>query len=176
MCLSQRGSVRYAPMCIVSFRVIAPKRLLDAQQFNLKYQSYDQVKTAPERLRWCRYHSGLLQQEVAEQIGASRDVYMKLENGEVDYWPPELVDKLAALYQIPEDDLLDAYNRFLRNGQGEAVRRYRERLGMTRKQFAEAIHVEPGMLRRWETVQRVMTKRSWERYFANLEDGRDCEK
>ena len=90
--------MRYAPMCIVSFRVIAPKRLLDAQQFNLKYQSYDQVKTAPERLRWCR-----------------------------------------------------------------------EKRGMTRRQFAQLLHVEAGMIRRWETMQQTMTKKSWERYFARLE-------
>ena len=50
----------------------------------------------------CRMGEG-----VAEQIGVKRTHYIEFETGNVDYYPKEIVDKLAGLYQIPVEDLLD---------------------------------------------------------------------
>ena len=165
LCFTSDGYVRYAPMYIHSFRLIAPRRLLEAQLFNQQYQNYEDILNVPDRLRWCRHHMGLMQKEVAELIGISRGHYIDFEVGYVDHYPKEIVDKLAELYQIPVDDLLDDYNRFLYKGQGKLIREYRESLGLKKKPFARLMGIEPNSLRAWESDQKRMFKDSWEKYF-----------
>ena len=101
MCRTEDGIVQYAPLCIHTFRLIAPRKLLEAQQFNQQYHSYEEIQNVPDRLRWCRHHMGLMQKEVAEQIGISRGHYIDYEVGYVDYYPKEVVDRLADFYHIP---------------------------------------------------------------------------
>lgn len=48
------------------------------------------------------HHMGLMQKEVAEQIGISRGHYIDYEVGYVDYYPKEVVDRLADFYHIPD--------------------------------------------------------------------------
>lgn len=128
LCSTSDGYVRYAPMYIHSFRLIAPRKLLEAQLFNQQYQNYEDIPNVQDRLRWCRHHMGLMQKEVAELIGITRGHYIDFEVGYVDHYPKEIVDKLAELYQVPVDDLLDDYNRFLYKGQGKLIQEYRRAL------------------------------------------------
>ena len=144
-------------MYIHSFRLIAPRRLLEAQLFNQQYQNYEDIPNVQDRLRWCRHHMGLMQKEVADLIGITRGHY-------IDF---EIVDKLAELYQIPVDDLLDDYNRFLYKGQGKMIREYRESLGLKKKQLARLIGVDPNLLRAWEADQKRMNINSWNKYFKD---------
>lgn len=81
MCQTDDNIVRYAPLCIHSFRLVAPRKLLEAQLFNYQYHSYEEINNVPDRLRWCRHHMGLMQKEVAEQIGISRIQYIDFESG-----------------------------------------------------------------------------------------------
>ena len=155
-------------MYIRSFRLIAPRKLLEAQLFNQQYQNYEDIPNVQDRLRWCRHHMGLMQKEVAELIGITRGHYIDFEVGYVDHYPKEIVDKLAALYQVPVDDLLDDYNRFLYKGQGKMIREYRERLGLRKKQLAHLLGAEPNSVRHWESEKKRITKASWEKYFKNI--------
>ena len=66
-------------MYIQSFRLIDPRRLLEAQLFNQHDQNYEDIPNVPDRLRWCRHHMGLMQKEVAELIGISRGHYIDFE-------------------------------------------------------------------------------------------------
>lgn len=90
------------------------------------------------------------------------------EVGYVDYYPKEIVDKLAELYQIPADDLLDDYSRFLYKGQGKLIREYRESLGMKKKPFARMIGVDPRTLHNWEIDLKRMFKDTWEKHFKDI--------
>ena len=165
LCSALDGCVRYAPMYIHSFRPIAPRKILEAQLFNQQYQNYEDIPNVPDRLRWCRHHMGLMQKEVAELIGISRGHYIDFEVGYVDYYPKEIVDKLAELYGVPVDDLLDDYNRFLYKGQGKMIREYRESLGLKKKLFARLMGISPNLLRAWEDHQKRMNINSWNKYF-----------
>ena len=167
LCSTSDGYVRYAPMYIHSFRLIAPRKLLEAQLFNQQYQNYEDIPNVQDRLRWCRHHMGLMQKEVAELIGITRGHYIDFEVGYVDHYPKEIVDKLAELYQISVDDLLDDYNRFLYKGQGKMIREYRESLGLKKKQLARLIGVDPNLLRAWEADQKRMNINSWNKYFKD---------
>lgn len=165
MCRNENGMVRYAPLCIHSFRLIAPRKLLEAQLFNQQYHSYAEIDNVPDRLRWCRHHMGLMQKEVAKRAGISRSQYIAMETGKTDCYERGVVDKLAALFGIPVEDLLDGYNRFLYQGQGRMIQAYRERLGLSRKAFAKRIQVHPNLLWAWEKETKRVSRRSWERYF-----------
>ena len=66
-------------MYIHSFRLIAPRKLLEAQLFNQQYQNYEDIPNVQDRLRWCRHHMGLMQKEVAELIGITRGHYIDFE-------------------------------------------------------------------------------------------------
>ena len=168
LCSTSDGHVRYAPLYIHSFRLIAPRKLLEAQLFNQQYQNYEDIPNVQDRLRWCRHHMGLMQKEVAELIGISRGHYIDFEVGYVDHYPKEIVDKLAALYGVPADDFLDDYNRFLYKGQGKVLQEYRESFGLKRKQFARIINLDPGTLLIWERDEKIMFKKSWEKYFKDI--------
>lgn len=165
LCTSVENRVRYAPLYIRSFKSGTPRKLLEAQLFLQQHHSYEELATVPDRLRWCRHHMGLMQKEVAERIGISRRQYIELETGHADYYPKEVVDKLAALYQIPAEDLLDDFNRFLYNGQGRLIREHRKSLGLGKKPYARHMGISPGGLRVWESEEKRMTKATWEKYF-----------
>lgn len=79
MCRIEDGIARYAPLCIYTFRLITPRKLLEAQLFNKQYQRYEEIQSIPERLKWHRYQNGLMQKEVADILGVTRRKYQKLE-------------------------------------------------------------------------------------------------
>ena len=98
--------------CVYGSKSIS-RKLLEAQLFNQQYRNYEDIPNVQDKLRWCCHHMGLMQKEVVELIGITRGHYIDFEVGYVEHYPKEIVDKLAALYQIPIDDRLDDYNRFL---------------------------------------------------------------
>ena len=168
MCKIEDGIARYAPLCIHSFRLIAPRKLLEAQLFNRQYHSFDEITNVPERLRWLRHQKGWMQKEVAELLEIPRTKYIEYEVGSVKHYPKEIVDKLAALYRVSVDDLLDDYNRFLYYGQGRLIKEYRENHGLNKKQFARQLQIDPGTIRIWENEEKRMIKDSWEKYFRDI--------
>ena len=90
---------------------------------------YEDLHTVPERLRWCRLMLGLMQKEVAQRAGISQTLYEEMERGNCQEYPAHAVDKLAGLYQVPVDQ----------------IRAVWERLGMSRKAFAELAGVGEGL-------------------------------
>lgn len=168
MCRTEDGNTRYAPLYVHTFRLIAPRRPQKALQPSRQYRSYNEIPCGPERLRWCREQKGLLQKQVAEYIGISRQQYMDLENGTAGHCPNEIADKLAKLFDVPVFDLLDDYNRFLYEGQGKQIREYRARLGLGRAAFAKQYQISIKSLSVWESEKKQISRASWERYFMAL--------
>ena len=165
MCRKVDGGQRYGLLYIHSFRLGAPRKQLEAYRFMARYASYGEITSIPDRLRWLRHKRGLMQKEVAAQAGISRRMYLDLENGVSRMVPKQAADRLAAYYRIPVDDLLDDYSRFFYHGQGTSVKAHRERLGMSQQEFANHIGVLPKLVRAWEDESRILSLKSWERYF-----------
>ena len=115
-----------------------PRTTVEAQAFYRMYHSYADILNPWDRMRWCRYSLGLLQKDVAAMVGMEEWLYRDLESGTFHRsFTPELADKLAALYGIPVEDILDDYTLFLRRGGGDFLRRYRESKGWNRQQLAD---------------------------------------
>ena len=79
------------------------------------------------------------------------------------------MEKIAQLFEVPVDMLLDDYNLFLRNGQGNQIKAIRTKLGMTQKQYADKLGVSLGNLKHWEQNRKQIFKSTWEKYFKQME-------
>ena len=157
--------MRYAPLLIHSFALCAPRKILEATRFNQRYRRYEEIQSVPDKLRWYRYSRGLLQSEVAEKIGVSTNVYKNMEDGIAQQISKELADRLAQFYGVPVTDILDEYNQFLYAGQAENIRAYRLSLGLGRKPFARKMNIPIRRLQEWESGRKVISRKSWEKYF-----------
>ncbi len=135
------GVPNYAPLYVHSFRLIAPRKFAEARTLYQRYQTLADIDNTPERLRWQRHSMGLIQKEVAAQIGVSRAVYVDMETGAVDHCPAAVADRLSVLYGVLVERLLDGYNLFLYRGQAAQIQEYRKRIGLGRKAFARLLGV-----------------------------------
>ena len=116
-----------------------PRTTVEAQAFYRMYHSYADIPNPWDRLRWCRYGLDLLQKEVAAMVGMEEWLYQDLESGAFHRsFTPELADKLAALYGIPVEDILDDYTLFLHRGGGDFLRK----AGLRRCRFAHEADAE----------------------------------
>ena len=79
------------------------------------------------------------------------------------------MEKIAQLFEVPVETLLDDYNRFLRKGQGEQIKAIRTKLGLTQKQYADKLGVSLGSLKQWEQNRKQIFKSTWEKYFKQME-------
>ena len=152
-------------MEILRFQLLAPRKLLDAQKFNIRYKDPSHITEIADKLRWYRYQHALMQKEVAEQIGIDRNTYIHYEEYGRDYYPIEHMEKLAELYDVPVEELLDGYNLFLYKGQGEQIQKIRQGLGLTQKQYAQRLGVSFDNLRKWEQNRVRIYKSTWEKHF-----------
>ena len=126
------------PLYILQVPLAGPHTTSEAQAFFHMYHSYSEITNPSDRMRWCRYSLGLLQKDVAAMAGMEEWLYRDLESGTFHRsFTPELADKLAALYGIPVEDILDDYTLFLHRGGGDFLRRYREAKGWSRQQLAD---------------------------------------
>lgn len=166
---AQNSHVRYASLYIHSFPLCAPRKILEATQFHQQYHSYREIQNIPDRLRWCRHSKGLRQKDAAEKLGISLSTYKSIEEGFNQYVSQELTQKLAQFYNVPVADLQNEYNRFLCDGQAYRIRRYRESLGLGKKPFARAMGIPIRSLQEWENERKVISYKSWERYFKGRE-------
>lgn len=164
---TENGETKYSPLFVLSFRLMAPRKLLEAQLFNKQYHSYEDIDNIPDRLRFCRHKLDLMQKEVAQIVGISRSTYINLETDNYNRFDKTTADKLSKLYNIPVDDLLDDYNRFIAVGQGKLIREYRESLNLGKRPFARALGVDANMIRLWESERKQISLKSWEKYFKN---------
>ena len=152
-------------MEILRFPLLAPRKLLDAQKFNIRYTDPSQITEIADKLRWYRYQHALMQKEVAEQIGIDRNTYIHYEEYGRDYYPIEHMEKLAELYDVSVEELLDGYNLFLYKGQGEQIQKIRQGLGLTQKQYAQRLGVPLDNLKKWEQNRVRIYKSTWEKHF-----------
>ena len=120
------------------------------------------IPTTAEKLRWLRCQRNLFQVEVADYAGLERSTYIGYEEGARDSYPPDKLALIAELFQVPVDDMLDAYNRFLAR-QGEEIRAIRRTRGLSQEGFARMLGVSESAVRRWENGKARMTKGMWER-------------
>ena len=159
----KNGRTIYSPLAIHSFLFLRPKKLTDAEKFNIQYPDPSKIPTVADKLRYYRYKKALLQREVAEYAGINESTYIHYENPEHDYYPIDKLGRIAELLEVDITDLLDEYNRFLYDGQGWQIRKIRKSMGLTQCQFGKLYGVSAGAVKRWESGKVRVTKGTWEK-------------
>ena len=157
------NEVAYAPLYIHSFRLVQPHTLVEAERFNIRYTDPVQIDNTPDKLRWYRYQKGLLQRDVADFAGIDRSTYGSYEEAGRDYYPIEHKEKIAQLFDVPVEVLLDDYNLFLYNGQGKQIKAMRAARNMTQAEYARRLGVPIGNLKQWEIDRVKIFKSTWQR-------------
>ena len=157
-----------------AFAPLVAKTLVAEKVINLRWkkevsfahQPYCALQSVPDKIRWLRMQRGLTQKEAAEKIGVGRPTYGDYETGIIERFDPVVIRKIAELYEVPVTDLLDSYNIFLMNGQGEQLRQWRTSLGKSPKEMAEYLGVAVSNIVTWEREEKIMTKKLYERCFG----------
>ena len=73
------------------------------------------------------------------------------------------MEKIAELFAVPVTDLLDEFNLFLYNGQGQQIKEMRRRRQMTQAEYARRLSVPLGTLQAWEQDRVQICKQTWRR-------------
>ena len=150
-------------------KTLAAKKVITLRwekEVSFAHQPYCAIESVSDRIRWLRMQKGLTQKEAAERIGVGRPTYGDYETGVIDRFDPVVIRKIAELYEVPVTDLLDSYNAFLMNGQGEQLRQWRTSLGKNPKEMAEYLGVAVSNIVTWEREEKIMTKKLYERCFG----------
>ena len=150
-------------MYLHSFRFIAPKKVSEAQKFALKFPTADKIETVADKLRYYRYKKGMYQLDVADYLGIDKGTYIDYENPDRDYYSAEIMEKLAELFCVDVYDLLDDYNKFLYDGQGRNIRKFREQLQITQEELARKMNVSLLKVKRWEKNKVRMFKFTYDK-------------
>ena len=166
---AQNSHVRYAPLYIHSFVLCAPRKILEATQFNQRYRRYEDIQNVPDRLRWLRHSRGLIQTEVAAKISMSRHTYMNIEEGITRQIPQQMRERLAQFYGVPAMDFIDEFTQFIEDGQAVRIRAIRTQTGLTRRAYAEQMGIPVRSLEVWENEKKAISYKSWEKYFKEIE-------
>ena len=159
------GITKYAPLILQSFSFFTPHHFLESEKFNIRYANPSEITEVADKLKWHRYTNSLLQKDVAHKVGINRSTYVHYEESGRDYYPIEIMQKLAILYGVDVTELLDEFNMFLYNGQGEQIRQKRQTLNMTQSEYAKMLGVPLGTLKQWERNRVHIFKSTWEKYF-----------
>ena len=150
-----------------TFPFITPRKLLESEIFNIRYQDPKDIPTTAEKLRYYRHKKALLQKDVAKQIGINQSTYISYESSSRDYFPIDILKKISAIYKVNIIDLLDEYNLFLYIGQGLQLKKLRKQLGLTQKAFANKLNIHPRTVRQWEKDRVRMTKNTYIKIFKD---------
>ena len=134
-----------------------------AQKFLYENPDPDKLITVSNKLKWYRYQNGLLQSDVAKAMEIDRTTYSRYEENVLDAYPLDKLEKAAELFGTNVTSLLDEYNLFLYNGQGEQIKRQRQSLNLTRSEFAGRLNVSLKTLQRWEQDKVRIQKWTFER-------------
>ena len=78
-----------------------------SQRNNLRFSYASEITEIADKLRWLRYQKGLRQRDVADYAGIDRSTYVHYEEYGKDLYPPEHMEKIAQLFEVPVETLLD---------------------------------------------------------------------
>lgn len=125
------------------------------------------TETVSDKLRYYRIKSRLFQKDIAELLKIDRSTYARYESGTLTSYSINVIKMCAEIFGIETDKLLDEYNRFIFEGQGEQVKVKCLDFGLTQGEFGKLFGVSKNTVRRWENDSIKMSRKLWERIFKS---------
>jgi transcriptional regulator with XRE-family HTH domain len=140
-------------------RVLKAKRLTQAMEL-----CTGAPETVADKLRFARLSSGVLQEDLAAEIGIDRATLLRYENGQVaeENMRVEALIKAAIICGRDKYFCCSPYHIFLAEDAGRQIKQYRKRAGLTQKQLAAACGVALNTVKRWESNEHKPPLSVWE--------------
>lgn len=101
-------------------------------------------------------------------MGVNRTTYSRYEENVLDAYPLDKLKKAAEVFHIDVTSLLDDYNLFLYNGQGQQIKKLRKSLKLTQSEYAKYIGTSLGTLKTWEQNKARIQKRWYYKIIEHL--------
>ena len=161
---SQNCRNTYAVIYVHSVLFYLPSRCTIAGRYNLLYKTPEQLDTVPQKIRYYRHKHLLHQEDVAKRIDLSRKRYILFEAERHDYYPIEVLEKLARVYHIPIENLMDDYHLFLYQEPGKVIKQFRKKQHYTQQQLADMMGVWKSTVRNWEGGRCRITKENYTKF------------
>ena len=122
-----------------------------------------------EKIKYYRRLKNITQEELAIEIGVTRDVIMNIENGARSgknlFYNKDVINKIIDILDMRDKfGKSDTYIRFLAEDGNAQVKAYREENKLSVKEFAELMGVDKSTVRRWENYENVLSVDSFLRY------------
>lgn len=143
-----------------TFRFICGSSYGECEKYNLFMGSKSEFKTIAEKLRFYRLNNSISQSELAKIIGIDRLTYIEYEKG-LKYYPHSIMQKIADVYNMPIDKLLDDYHEFAYGNQGELIKGIRQKCGLNQYDFAKAIDVSKSTIQKAEQNRGGFSEKSY---------------
>lgn len=160
---NKNGRIKYSPLFIQTLRFINNRHLTKSQIYLKNNPAPDNLETVSDKLKWYRVNAGFLQRDVAKIMEVDRTTYSRYEDNILEAYPLEKLSKAAELFKIDVSLLLDDYNAFLYNGQGEKIKGLRKAMKLTQSQFAQNIETPLGTLKKWEQNNAIIPKKAFQK-------------
>lgn len=159
------STIKYTILYTFSFKFVHPHWHTKADLLFNKYPDPSKILTVAERLQYFRNRKSLMQKDVAKAVGINRSTYISYENPSHKNYQLSVLEKIADLYEVNITALLDDYNLFLFNGQGNQIKSTRKSLGLTQYHFGERFGVSAKTVRGWEKESIKISKKVWKRIY-----------
>lgn len=152
----------YSPYLILKANLSHPYKSNLANSIVSNFKVYISTPTS-DRLKYYRHKNCFSQSYIAKVLGISACSYKSYEALNRFYYDVDKLQILADLYKIHITDLLDGYNLFLYNGQGEQIRKKRQAMNLSQLEFGKLLGVGRRTIGKWENDESTILKGTWEK-------------
>lgn len=168
------GKNVYSILYIHSFTLRTAHTYSETIRFQQMSVNTDMLESTADKLRYHRHRIGFYQKQVANYLSISVNQYKELESiGHTQYYPVEILNRLAILFEIDVTELMDEYNLFLYKGQSSQIKKLRCDLNLTQHELAVMLNTTRNVIRNWEKDYARITKSSYKK-IKMLLDKFDC--
>ncbi|MFI3226038.1 MAG: helix-turn-helix transcriptional regulator [Clostridia bacterium] len=149
----------FSPLYVHDFKY--KTQFLEHQAIRLEKRCKE--STIGDKLRYFRVINGFCQKEVAEFLGIAPRTYKAYENPRKKNYEVEVLQKLANLYQVPDEEIFDDYHLFFKNGQGDQIYKKRQAMNLSQLEFGRLLGVGRKTIGKWERGEARVSSEVWER-------------
>ncbi len=118
------------------------------------------LSTIGSRIKYYRLLNNFTQEELADRSGLDRSTIIRYENNLVDH-SIDILDKICKVFKIEPFTLYDDYLKFISSDYGNIIKKLRNNLGVTQKEFGEILGVHRKTVARWEKEQLYPTRENY---------------
>ncbi len=149
--------------------IIQTKYSLPLMNYRRNLPKVNKQTGTGKKIKYNRRLQGLTQVELAQQVGSTRDVIMKIENqakkGQNCYYNEQTVHKIVDILKMRDKfGKSNTYLRFLAEDGYKQIPPFRKKHKLTIQKFAEMMGVNKSSVIRWEQHKQTMSYGNWQKF------------